>query len=205
MDKQADLAGPKAQEAVKILDKAGVFDAMQLAKQKKYVDPDQVDATKVEKPQDPPATDHDLIGHKVNPLNNDPIIDTENIDIKKVVAEHKGPDKTLIYTDPDQSQKNAKFDPANPPRIVENELKNTGNPNDFNATQFELPKTGGDKPHTDGEGGDSGQPQGLKVATTYGTSGQDKVKQFSSLTPTGAPGEGEENPDGDDSSPNVPR
>ncbi len=127
-------------------------------KPKKYIDPDQIDSTKIEKPKDPPPTAHDKLGHKVNPLNHDPIIDTENVNVKKLVAEHKGPKKSQIYIDPDQMQEKVKFDKANPPRIKENELKNTGNPNDFNRLQFELPKSGGDKPHTDGEGGDN-QPQ----------------------------------------------
>jgi hypothetical protein len=200
MEKQADLAGPKAQELVKELDKAGVFDAMQKAKEKKYSDPDQVDSTKVEKPKDPPPNSKDLLGHKVNPLHNDPIIDTENVDIKKVVAENKkAPKKTEIYTDPDQMQKKAKFDAANPPRIEENELKNTGNPNDFNGVQWELPKGGGDKPHTDGEGGDEQQPQTIKTATgtTGGNSGNKVQLPFGNPNPAG-------DEDDDDVGPNVP-
>jgi len=118
-------------------------------KPKKYTDPDQIDSTKIEKPKDPPPTAHDKLGHNVNPLNHDPIIDTENVNVKKVVAEHKGPKKSQIYIDPDQMQQKVKFDADNPPRIEENELKNTGNPNDPNRVQFGLPK-GGDKPHTDG-------------------------------------------------------
>jgi hypothetical protein len=99
------------------------------------------------------------------------------------VAEHKGPKKTLIYTDPEQTQKDAKFDPASPPRIIENELKNTGNPNDFNGVQFELPKGGGDKPHTDGEGGE--QREILKAAPGVNTNsgGAKEIKGFGGLTP----------------------
>jgi hypothetical protein len=165
-------------------------------KPKKYIDPDQIDSTKVEKPKDPPPTAHDKLGHKVNPLNHDPIIDTENVNVKKLVSEHKGPKKSQIYTDPDQMQEKAKFDKANPPRIEENELKNTGNPNDFNSVQFELPKGGGDKPHTDGEGSEN-QPQNLKAAGT--TSGNNKEVPLpfgnSGTTPT---------EDDDDAGPNVP-
>jgi hypothetical protein len=169
-------------------------------KPKKYIDPDQIDATKVEKPKDPPPTDHDLIGHKVNPLHHDPIIDTENVDVKKVMAEHKGPKKTQIYTDPDQMQKKAKFDASNPPRIEENELKNTGNPNDFNGVQWELPKGGGDKPHTDGEGGDADTlPQNKVTIGTSGGSSSDKVQlPFVGVGPTGDDHE-------EDVGPNVPR
>lgn len=126
-------------------------------KPKKYIDPDQIDSTKIEKPKDPPPTAHDKLGHKVNPLNHDPVIDTENVDVKKLVAEHKGPKKSQIYTDPDQIQETVKVDPANPPRIEENELKNTGNPNDPRV-QSELPKSGRDKPYTDGDG-NANQPQ----------------------------------------------
>jgi hypothetical protein len=123
-------------------------------KPKKYVDPDQIDATRIDKPKDPPPTAHDKLGHKVNPLNG-PIVDTENVNVKKLVAEHKGPKKSQIYVDPDQVQQTMKVDPANPPRIEENELQNTGNPNDPNRLQFELRKSAGEKPHTDGEANDN--------------------------------------------------
>lgn len=165
-------------------------------KPKKYVDPDQIDATKVDKPKDPPPSAHDKLGHKVNPLNNDPIIDTENVDVKKLVTEHKGPKKSQIYIDPDQIQETVKFDKANPPRIKENELKNTGNPNDPNRVQFELPKGGGNKPHTDGEGGDN-QPENSKAAGTTIGNNKEVPLPFgnSGTTPT---------EDDDAVSPNVP-
>jgi len=53
--------------------------------------------------------------------------------VNEVVQAHKGLDPTLVHTDPDQLPVETTLDPANPPRPVGEELKNTGNPLDAEA------------------------------------------------------------------------
>ena len=65
---------------------------------------------------------------------------------------HKDRNKSLIHMDPDALPVEILFDPANPPRIEGEELKNTGNPiNNSSPRPAPGPRQSGDKPHTDGD------------------------------------------------------
>ena len=116
----------------------------------KYIDPDHNDGTQIEKPKDPPPNAHDRLGHKVDSGNTL----VSEYDPKSVVQAHKDRNKPFIHMDPDQQPMDILFDPANPPRLEGEELKNTGNPIDNNAPRpaAPRPKQDGSKPHTDGEG-----------------------------------------------------
>jgi hypothetical protein len=146
-----------AKEWVDRLKEKGVYAADAFAKKKanenenKYVDPDQVSTTQIEKPKDPPPNAHDRLGHKVDGGNNL----VPEYDAKTVVQAHKDRNKPLIHLDPD-SQMEILFDPANPPRQEGEELKNTGNPINNNSLRpAPWPKQGGVKPHTDGDSNNS--------------------------------------------------
>lgn len=118
----------------------------------KYIDPEQSDSTKVEKPKDRPLGAHDRLGHKID-AGNTLVPEFDPATVKKVVEAHKGLDKNRVHMDPDQLPMEIAIDPANPPRVEGDELKNTGNPNDRTTPKPQpAPPKGGDKPHTDGEG-----------------------------------------------------
>ena len=195
LKRMQDMGAVKPQ-VDKILKDSGVWEAdkkaQDLANPKdggtKYSDPDYVGGTSSPGTATPideaPAGPHDLLGHRVNPLDGPDDSQQPELDdktIQGVVKAHSGLPPDQILTDPDQvpTSEAQGFDPANPLVRPGDELMNTGNPNDPRNTEphphtFTGGASGGGSdpnPHTDGGDDDGGGGKGPVVLGGPGDSG----------------------------------